>query len=500
MLAIDVELLFGTIRAGSPDDLAITGDDDPGEWPPSPSRLVAALVAADGTGQRMRATTGVELALLEQADPPLVVCDRVVKGEEEEDPAATRTGLLRSYQNDRFVVVDANARGSTVQEYPLRKAEAVRRSTVLAPRTPRITYVWPGVRPAPTEVEGLRARAARIGYFGCADSPVRVTVRVLDDEEEPVQATDGRALWRPDDEGDAFVETPYAGMVDDLDRQFAAFTGGQWVRRAHLPSNRTPYRSPAPAGPVVVTPMPAVIWLDMERSIAGRHVLRLTEALRGATIAHLQELRGPGAELPFEVTGHGAATAEWDQVQFLALPNVGYDYSDGRAHGLAVAIPEGTPAALVEEVRAAVARITELQLAGGRQVVHVEPHRWGTRTASNPARWTRPSRRFVSAFPVVQDRFAKGGPSLDDVARWCAQAHLPPPVDAQLHPLPFASGAVELRPHEAVRSGKERRPYTHLAVELSSPVRGPIALGHLRSFGLGLLAPLTDRRKGGGYD
>jgi CRISPR-associated protein Csb2 len=494
MLAIDVELLLGTIRAGSAEDIAITGDSDPGEWPPSPSRLLAALVAADGTGPRMRATTGVELALLEQADPPLVVCDRAV--DDEEGLAAARTGLLRSSQNDRFVVVDANARGSTVQEYPLRKAEAVRRSTVLAPRTPRITYVWPGVRPAPAEIDGLRARAARIGYFGCADSPVRVTVRLLDEEEGPVQATDGRAVWRPDEEGDVFVETPYAGMVDDLDRQFAAFTGGQWVRRAHLPPNRTPYRMPAPQGPVVVTPMPAVIWLDLARSIAGRHVLRLTEALRAATISHLQELRGPGADLPFEVTGHGAATAEWDQVQFLALPNVGYDYSDGRVHGLAVAIPERAPAALVEEVRAAVARITDLRLAGG-QVVHVEPHRWGARTAANPARWTRPSRRFVSAFPVVQDRFTKGGPSLDDVARWCAQAHLPPPVDAQLHPLPFARGAVELRPHEAVRSGKERRPYTHLAVELSSLVRGPIALGHLRSFGLGLLAPPAGREEGG---
>jgi CRISPR-associated protein Csb2 len=78
MLAIDVELLLGTIRAGSAEDIAITGDSDPGEWPPSPSRLLAALVAADGTGPRMRATTGVELALLEQADPPLVVCDRAV--------------------------------------------------------------------------------------------------------------------------------------------------------------------------------------------------------------------------------------------------------------------------------------------------------------------------------------------------------------------------------------------------------------------------------------
>ncbi len=495
MLAIDVELLFGTIRAGSPDDLAITGDGDPGEWPPSPARLLAALVAADGTGDRMRATTGAELALLERADPPLVVCDRALA--DEEDPAAGRTGLLRSPQHERFVVVDANARGSTVQEYPLRRAEAVRRAAVLAPRTPRITYVWPGLQPAPAEVEGLRARAARVGYFGCADSPVRVSVHVSHGDE-PVGAADGRAVWRPDeDDGDAFIETPYRGIVDDLDRQFGAFTAGQWVRRAWLPSNRTPYRTPAPQAPAIATPMPVVIWLNLPRSVAGRHVLRLTEALRAATIAHLQEVRGLGADLPFEVTGHGASTAEWDQVQFLALPNVGYRYSDGRVHGLAVAIPDGAARALVEELRAAVSRILELRLAGGR-VVPIERQRWGQNAAVRPGRWTRTSRRFASAFPVVQDRFTKRGPSLDDVARWCAQAHLPPPLDARLHPLPFAPGAVVLRPHEAVRSGRQRRPYTHLVVELRDRVRGPVAIGHLRSFGLGLLVPLDASEEGSG--
>jgi len=492
MLAIDVELLFGTIRAGSPDDLAITGDGDPGEWPPSPSRLLAALVAADGTGGRMRATTGVELSLLEQADPPLVVCDRALAAEE--DPATNRTGLLRSPQHERFVVVDANARGSTVQEYPLRKAEAVRRAAVLAPRTARITYVWPGVRPAPAEVEGLRARAARVGYFGCADSPVRLTVQVLDGDGT-VGPGDGRAVWRPEEDGDAFVETPYPGMVNDLDRQFGAFTAGQWVRRAWLPSNRTPYRTPVPKAPAIVTPMPEVIWLSLPRSVAGRHVLRLTEALRAATIAHLQDVLGPGADLPSEVTGHGASTAEWDQVQFLALPNVGYRHSDGRVHGLAVAIPEGAPPELVEQLRVAVSHIQELRRAGGR--VPIERQRWGGSTASKPGRWTKPSRRFASAFPVVQDRFAKRGPSLDDVARWCEQAHLPPPLDAVLHPLPFAPGAVVLMPHEAVRSGRERRPYTHLEVELAAPVRGPVAIGHLRSFGLGLLVPLEGSEKGG---
>ena len=64
MLAISVELLHGTFR-GDPDGTANTGQLTRGEWPPSPTRLFAALVAADGTRDRCRVTDGAELAWFE---------------------------------------------------------------------------------------------------------------------------------------------------------------------------------------------------------------------------------------------------------------------------------------------------------------------------------------------------------------------------------------------------------------------------------------------------
>ena len=45
MLALYLTLLHGHMRAASADDLALTRDGDLGEWPPSPARLVAALIA-----------------------------------------------------------------------------------------------------------------------------------------------------------------------------------------------------------------------------------------------------------------------------------------------------------------------------------------------------------------------------------------------------------------------------------------------------------------------
>lgn len=498
MLAIDVELLHGTIRAGSADDLAITGGGDPGEWPPSPARLFSALVAADGTGQRMRATTGVELRLLEEAPPPTIICDRELSGQE--DPARARTGLLRSPQLDRYVVVDANVTGKrdrtdpsgrsqavSVQEYPARKSEAVHRSAVLAPSDPRITFLWPDVEPTAAELDGLRARAARIGYFGCSDSPARVRVRT----DHTVAVGDDRPAWEPDEEsGTAFVETPYPGLVADLDGHFGAFTANQWVRRAWLPSHRTGYKRPGPTPVETANPYEAVVWLALDRIIAGRHILRLTGALREATMAKLQALRGPGARLPHQVSGHDTPDESWDQVLYLALPNVGHRHADGRIHGVAVAIPNNAPPGLAAEIRTAVGLIAELRLTGGGVVaVSASAGRAGSQ-AADPTRWTRPSRRFVSAFPVVHDHFTRRGPTLDDVGRWCHQVHLPPPISARLNRLPLLPGAIDLRPHEAARAGRPKMPYGHLELQFAVPVRGPLALGHLRSFGLGLVAPV----------
>ncbi|MDE0238073.1 MAG: type I-U CRISPR-associated protein Csb2, partial [bacterium] len=74
MLVFDLELLHGTYRA-DPDGSAPTGRQSYGEWPPAPSRLLAALIAADGTGGQSSRTTGAELERLAEAGPPMIHAD-----------------------------------------------------------------------------------------------------------------------------------------------------------------------------------------------------------------------------------------------------------------------------------------------------------------------------------------------------------------------------------------------------------------------------------------
>ena len=154
MLVITVDLLHETIRE-SADALAQTG----GEWPPSPARVFSALVA--GGGHDVHAPDPA-LRVLESAPPPVIRAD----------PGGD---VLISQLQDRYVVVDKTA-GVGVQNYPARTAEPVRPGVRLAPRNPLVAYLWLDVELDAGQMSSLKARAARVGYLGCADSPARVRV------------------------------------------------------------------------------------------------------------------------------------------------------------------------------------------------------------------------------------------------------------------------------------------------------------------------------------
>src|SRR5580704_7448857 len=259
MLSVSVRLLHGTVRAASHDDLGLTGELDTGDWPPSPARLVAALVAADGTRSRCRVTDGSELAILENARAPRIY-------------AAPDANVLRSSLRPRYVVGADRAEGA-VHEYPARTSTELRPGTRLAPIDNRIIYVWDDITATSSQVEALQLRAARVAYLGCADSPAQVTVGT---EFHPDRAP--KATWEPDPLGDAEVPVPFAGYVDILDRIFDQWTDGKPVRRVWYPTDLRYYRSPDAAS-VVAKPPPSVVWLRFERSISGHFALRVSEAL-----------------------------------------------------------------------------------------------------------------------------------------------------------------------------------------------------------------------------
>lgn len=474
MLRITVELLHGTYRA-DPSGLAPTGQLTEGEWPPSPLRLFAALVAADGTGDRCRITTGEELAFLEHAPPPTI-------------EASVRAETCHQPLLPRYVVEQAGkAVKKAHQEYQGRSGAQVRPGVRVAPRSPVITFRW-DVEVPPRVLDGLRARVARVGYLGAADSPVALTVTT---EEAAVDGE--RGVWTHDPSGADTVRVPQPGVLAAMDAHHERWLQeGPSVHRSQSPGLRrlVRYRPPG-ATPADTTPGPTVIWLAFASPISGRRVTVLTATLKAALLDRYQQTAG---EPPPVLHGHVTDPTEVHELAlYLALPDVGHRHARGRIHGAAVVLPPSTDEPVVDACRSALHGITELH--GPGLAAAVRPWAGDARPlAANPDRWTRPSRRFATAFPALHER--RGVPiTLTELARWCDHAGLPAPVTARSGRSPVVPGGVDLHPSEVNRPGKPPRPYSHVELELERPVAGPVVIGAGRTRGLGLCAPLSEEHR-----
>lgn len=479
MLVVSVELLHGTFRA-DPDGTANTGGLTRGEWPPAPARLFGALVAADGTRNRCRVTDGSELQWFERLPPPTIHAD----------PTPYHRPLLPRYvvkSAKSYAIRPANRELLSHLEYVGRQGVRVYPGVRVTPADPQIVYRW-DVDCPPDVLHALRRRAARIGYFGASDSPVRLRVgatlpEYLNEEYRFV----------PDRDGDTPVCVPEHGDLAILDRLYDAWLdGGPNVSRTHFPTLRHQvlYRSPRAGtgedrGRVVA-------WLRLGDAVSGRRVSVVTSLFKGAVLFQYQATYGD--EPPPVLHGHGFTGQGYDLARFLALPDAGFARSRGRIHGLALWIPPGTDPAI--RARAREAALCIRRLRGGGVDVLVTPHAGELRpVAAQPARWSRPSRSWVSAFPVVHER--RGRLTLTEISRWCRHAGLPAPVAFRSTRAPLMRGCVDLAPVEVNRPDRPRLPYSHMQLWFRDPVPGPVVLGAARQRGLGLCVPAPEASQAG---
>ena len=465
MLAISVELLHGTLRA-DPDGTALTGRLTRGEWPPSPARLFAALVAADGTRRASRVTDGSELLWLEGLPPP-----------------AIHAGSASWHQvlEPRFVVKGGGTSRSTHQEYVAREGALHRPGVRVVPGNPLVVYRWDVEPPNDRTLASLRLRAARVGYLGASDSPVRVRVETVMPCGAPEET------YVPDPEGGLRIRVPRPGDVDVLDRMYDAWTErGPSVARSQFPAllHWAAYRPP---GARDVTDRGEVVaWLRLRPSVSGRRISALTALFKDAVLSRHQRSHG---EPPAILHGHGFARSGYDLARYLALPDTGFPRSRGRIHGLALWLPPDSDQDQRRKARDAARAIDALV---GRGIeTSVEPYGGDERPwAANPRRWRGPSATWVTAFPVIHER--RGTPCLPEATRWCRHAGLPDPIAFRSCRTPLVPGAVDLAPVEVNRPGRPALPYSHAELRFAERVTGPVVVGAGRQRGFGLCVPFDD--------
>ncbi|MCY3487168.1 MAG: type I-U CRISPR-associated protein Csb2 [Bacteroidetes bacterium] len=478
MLAISVELLHATFR-GDPNGTANTGQLSMGEWPPSPMRLFAALVAADGTRENCWATDGSELDWFEQLPPPTIYAESL--------PIRLHRALLPRYvvQHGKTGLAKGKNGLSFQQEYISRTSTLVRPGVRVSPRNPSIVYHWAVGIPDTSTFIALRRRAARIGYLGTSDSPVRVQV-----SGDAYSIEDKTNAFVPDDRGDVFINIAKSGDLEILDRIYDQWKEhGPSISRSQFPAlgQEVRYRSPTP---IESTDQGKVVaWLRLSPAISGRRISVITHLFKQSVLSQYQQLFG---EPPQVLHGHGFHGKGYETARYMALSDVGYPRSRGRIHGMALWMPpKSSP---MDCARSRDAAFAVRQLTGKAINVsvepHIEPHRDGDRPlAANSRRWCGPSQEWVTAFPAIHERYQTV--DLNEVSRWCRHAGLPEPIDFRSSRAPLVTGAVDLAPVEVNRPNRPVLPYSHIWIRFAHPISGPIVIGSGRQRGFGLCIPLS---------
>lgn len=464
MLTLEVSFLLGRYAATD------YRDREQPEWPPHPSRLFSALVAAayeSGLGESARAA----LQWLERLPPPCLRAD-------ESAPAQTPITA--------YVPVN-DPEGPPLPQRTERQPRgfpSVVPATAVAGEMPSVCFIWPGARPDAVLLDLLGKVAESVTYLGSSRSPVRVRLC-----SGPVVPN-----WFPDEAGPVVLRVPSQGRLESLDWHFqnglrpttGAFHRYRFGQKQDRPAPRASVH-----GEMVVYRLRGPVAMEIETT------LKVTDVLRQAAMRHAQDVLG---EVPEVLSGHDALDKPTLSLHaaYLALPFVSdtQQHADGRLLGVAVALPRHLPA---QERRAAVralVRVDHLLLPGVGRVdlerltpEQVAPYNLRATT------WAGPSRRWASATPVLLDRFPKrNGRGIEAIiARSCETLGLPRPVEVTTDRFSPLHG-VERSSRFLTRRSTEAKPrlYTHVTLCFEEAVEGPVLLGAGRYFGLGLMRPLQE--------
>jgi CRISPR-associated protein Csb2 len=458
MLALEVEFLLGRYVASD------FRDRERAEWPPHPSRLFSALVAAayeSGLGESARAA----LLWLESLLPPCLCAD--------EHPYP---------QTPVTVYVPVN--DPTEDLLPQRAERQPRSFPSTVPPTPVVYFVWPEAQPDTVLRQLLEAITRSVSYLGSSRSPVRV--RLSDKPPAP--------NWFPDDAGEVVLRVPREGRLESLDWHFQNGqrpAPGAFQRYRCGPRRQTKPAPESAFGDMVIYRLGGPVQMEIETT------LKLTDVLRAAAMKRAQEA---GGAVPEVLSGHdeqGRPLAR-THAAFVTLPFVSdtQEHADGRVMGVAVLLPRDIPTEERRRVARALSRVDHLLVPGvGRleleRLLYDQPPPVNLR----PTTWTGPRRRWASVTPVLLDRFPRrNGRGIEKViAKSCEYIGLPRPIEVVAdHHSPLHGVEPSFR-FITRRAGTDRaRLYTHVVLTFGQDVRGPILLGAGRYFGLGLLRPLQE--------
>lgn len=461
----------------------LTGRYHGDEWPPSPARLLQALVAGVKTGGYRTLWPEVEPGLqwLETRPAPAILAR----------PVNHATGYRLAVPNNDFDSVARDwAAGRSANPADLRTMKDVSPRSITAP-DPHLHYVWPlGDGESEAVLDSLRPLACCLYALGWGVD--MAYARVQPGEPSP----DGYEEWLPST-GGAQLKVPVPGFLADLDATYKAFT--QRTTTMNTDTRPTAYRLQryqvrgAAGFPHTIfglrspdgTKNFTVAWhAGMEVAAWLRHA---------SSVALLHE--GLGIDLDAFVLGHTEGHDDRShRLSFVPMPSIGHPNSDGRVRRVMLVEPPTSDGRVIERlaVRLRGATVTN---SGGNPVCALGP--------DDPSKVTPfyigKARRWRSVTPVILHGFNadRGRVSLGKteslLRRAFEMAGFEPAsverVAVQQAPLWAGAGAAaQIR----VPQHLQNYPRYHVEVVFQKAVLGPVLAGIGRHYGIGVFAAAGD--------
>lgn len=466
MLALRVTYLMGRVYSAVFEDGDAKADP---EWPPHPSRLFSALVAAWGEGggeEELRPA----LEWLEQQPAPKVIFG-----------AHTTRRLTQAF----VPVNDAE----TLPEDRPRKGRVFPSASLAHPD---IYFVWEGSPTAEvrTKLDRILQRTSSMGH-----SASLVSVEIAEG------AGNGPLTeWLPGAILGERMRIPYPGRLNDLIERHRRFE--QSGSKVHRPTaGRTTLYAPQHDRAATPTGGAFDQMIILRRTSGPRTSLRsalsLTSALRGAILSHAPQ---PAPEC---ISGHGPgstpeapARSEAPHLAIIPLANVGFPHATGEVLGAAAALPRAFTGEQRRMCWRVLKRVEELTMPWGRWTVSLADAEEERRTLL-PETWTDAGMLWASVTPFVFDRYPKDpyGAEAEAIVRDAfARVGLPAPCEIDLHYNAWHIGVPRASAFAAApgRPGKPQRYHCHIRARFEQPIAGPVLAGAGRYYGYGLFRRLRE--------
>lgn len=435
------------------------------EWPPSPWRVIRALYSAARTNlsvvPRLQAFDSALERLIESG-PPVYELPRSL-------PAHTRHYVpLRTHSAQRTAtskIIDAFRAISPNEELK----------------------VWWQAELRAVEADALRDGARALGYLGRSESACSARMMAGAGPESP-------SAWPATDAGEHEVvqllcPTPgvelseVAASVTDLRRQRVSLPPGAQLTgfAVREPDETTarPTTSPAQERPTL-----ALMRLRGPARAGFVDAVAVAQALRAAALSRYGQAQD-GASSP-TLSGRAGSDRRTDQhrhAHYLVLP----DRSGRRVDRLVVWCPEGLAPAEVS----ALAAIRRLTVRGLSESMDVAVSALGDQETMNLPAILGPARRWRSLTPFALPRHPKqrqghlvDGPE-DQIRRELAVRGSPEPTGVVLE----HGSWHRFRTQKAGQSRLDRAGVFGARLEFSDELVGPLSLGALCHYGLGLFVP-----------